>query len=135
MKDAIITVLSSARDKLAKDGGYLRGLRSNREKTAFCALGAIDQSLTMESAGWNRNGEWCNPAKIALAAAIPNDWWDRKQADAYNVGGVVTKDSTLQAQIACYSNMTDQATVVNWFDRAIQIQKEHPMEKSPNALP
>lgn len=125
MKD-VITVLSSARDLLAQPKGYLKGRRQDGEG-GYCALGAIDQAMANRAQDGMR-GE-CGLAIVALDDAIPagtkQQHLDGIIRDPYNCHSPQHR----QSRIACYNNTTDQQTVVEWFDRAIQIQREHPMEK------
>jgi hypothetical protein len=132
MKD-VITILSSARDLIAAPGGYIKGLRKDH-LGGYCALGALTAARKNLGVPPCDFTEACEPANLALEPAIPSD--DRKAMesgkvpDAYNDPvGLALPKVHLSSKIACYSNNGDQKKVVEWFDRAIQIQHEHPMEK------
>jgi len=89
-----------------KEGGY-----------AHCALGAIE--MAKGGISHKNSAKNCDPEVVALAAAIPAN----EKAKALQVTGVHA------AQVAHYNNRIDHETVLKWFDKAIQLQREHPMEK------
>lgn len=123
----IIESLTQARDLLARPGGYVRGTLYDNHG-GYCAMGAVEHVAPVID-GKHVLSE-CAPVMVALESAIPADW--RK---SFKEGTVIDQShrkapTTRLSNIACYNNNTDQATVVNWFDRAIQMQREHPMEST-----
>lgn len=119
----IINHLDRAKELLAKPNGYIKGSLYNA-RGGFCALGALEQV-----AGWDVFRE-CAPELVALDAAIPKGTREDMEA-----GKIIDQSHRRHpdgrvSRIACYNNNTDQATVVNWFQRAADILREHPMEKA-----
>lgn len=130
----VVANLQAARDLLARPNGYVRGVRRDN-KGAYCALGALDMvkgtyhtDAAVENDPIFGSGA-CEPELIALSSAIPSRYLNDGVYDKYN-RSTVHQDSDPTKKIACYNNNTDQKTVVEWFDRAIRIQTEHPMENA-----
>lgn len=142
-ENKLLAVLSTARDLIAK--GYAQGARKDKTRTgyAYCALGAITQANNIHGVTNNRGSfhdEACDAANLALDAHIPQDvrqkmaqgrWEDKWNGRAGN-GEDNTKlayRDMIAARIAGYSNAAGQEKVVEWFDRAMATQREHPTEK------
>jgi hypothetical protein len=124
MKIDVVATLQKARDIITPDGKWCVGLRwksMNRgTEYAHCALGAIE-AVTGESRINLARG--CDPEVVALAAAIPaEEKAVSSQLRGYNL------DS--ESHVATYNNRSTHKTVLEWFDRAIELQKTHPMEKA-----
>lgn len=131
----VIPTLQKARDLIAQKNGYVRGTRMHAAPSAtgyaFCALGAVAYAKKRGSA--HQNNEQCSPELIALDKAIPKEaieaMEDGRMPDECNHTRIITRDHPVGCRIACYSNNAGQEKVVEWFDRAIELQREHPMER------
>lgn len=126
----VIENLSAARELLAKPGGYIKGnLWDN--KGGYCALGALmGPKMNFSVVGS------CAPEIVALEAAIPSEVraaMDRGEVKDQCHGTRIKESSPKDYRVVCYNNNTDQPTVVGWFDKAIQMQREHPMENATDA--
>lgn len=134
MDKSVLDILIDARNLLARPYGFVRGRRATREHRvesgyAHCALGAIEAADGVTS---SFDADECTPAVVALDAVIPSDVKEKMKVK----DGVVDMDNGTAGpyprrigRIAAYNNTTDQETVVAWFDRAIEVQREHPTEK------
>jgi len=134
----VLENLQKARDMLARPGGFCKGLLW--KDGAHCSMGAIiksgvtikereDGTIKEREDGW-----WsydCAAEVLALDAAIPKE----VKAKMALPNGVYDPchdnpgpHVTPMRRIVAYNNTTDQGTVVALFDRAIEIQREHPTE-------
>jgi len=111
----VVENLEKARDLIARPGGYAKHVRKTPRKEggyAHCALGALDAVRGILGAN---NLELCDPHILALHAAVPQG---------------LKGSHDPRWDIVNHNNLTDQQTVVSWFQRAIDMQREHPMEKA-----
>ena len=120
----VLENLQKARDLIAKPENWCIALfeRENRAGgRAYCALGAISQvKYGCASRGFAFASGACEPEMLALDATI-----DKKE---YGEVGAQPNHSA-RIRVPNYNNALDHGRVLNWFDRAIEVQKEHPTEK------
>ena len=132
--DVLIT-LQKAREIITPEDKWCTRSRHSAAG-AFCALGAIDQALGElgKDVGLYGSSD-CTPEVVALNAAIPSDAKkaieDGHRSDNWNTrpNERISKDRNA-TKVAVYNNTSDHKTVLAWFDRTIELQKEHPMEKA-----
>lgn len=120
--NTVLENLQKARDLIAKPENWVRGIRhcpaaEGDGSYAHCALGAIEAALGPKM-HWNAGN--CTPEVVALAAVVPQS---HKATLRFGM------DSLNECVVATYNNATNHEAVVALFDRAIEIQKEHPTEK------
>lgn len=133
----VLENLQKARELIAKPDGYIRGARKNGpEPTAFCALGAIDYVLNKE--GHPLHNEGCRPEVVALSSCIPQSFKEDVKSGKivddcnllfWNWFKDSGEDTLRPGYVAAYNNTQGQEKTVALFDRAIEVQKEHPTEK------
>jgi hypothetical protein len=120
----VLENLQKARDLIAKPENWCIAVfeRDNRSGgRAYCALGAISKvKYDCALKGFAFIGGECEPEMLALDATI-----DKEE---YEEVGAMPHDRA-RIRVPNYNNALDHGRVLNWFDRAIEIQKEHPTEK------
>ena len=119
MTKTVLENLQKARDLIAEPEHFVTGIRhcpraAAEGSYAHCALGAIEAAMGKEHL-WSADS--CYPEVLALSACIPD--------------GAVRDipPSVHDSRVAAYNNRSGHKTVLAWFDRAIEVQKEHPTEK------
>lgn len=119
----VITTLQKAREIITPEDKWCVGLRWRARADggyAHCALGAIE---AVTGLGRKNQAGACEPEVVALAAAIPAA---EKQLNCGLRGRQLGND----AHVATYNNRSDHKTVLEWFDRAIELQRQYPMERA-----
>ena len=98
---------------------------------AYCALGALSAVRGTQMHAYRSDVCYETMDVIALDAAIPAG----KRHVPYTYTGVngtgkytMSPNGPTQ-RVASYNNRSTHEEVLAWFDRAIALQKEHPMEK------
>lgn len=120
----LIAQLEQARDLIAKPGTWVKRRRKVKrapipllerlaggQPYAYCALGALDKA---RGGRITESNEDCDPLVLALYAALPPKarWGHDKHRNVYY-----------------YNDTHEQHEVISLFNRAIELQREHPMER------
>lgn len=123
----VVRNLEKAREVITPPEKWCVGSRHS-SAGAHCALGAIE--VAAQTGRYHADN--CTPPVVALAAAIPADEREAIKAARLKDGrnGHVPGVNDNTYLVAVYNNTSDHKTVLEWFDRAIQLQREHPMEKA-----
>ena len=124
----VLKNLQKAREIITPPDRWIRWSRWESHEDgghAHCALGALEAARTGKEYDMVHS---CTPEVVALALVITDDEWDKVCKHPKN-NGEWGKASPLDARVAGYNNLNDHKSVLALFDRAIEIQKEHPTEK------
>lgn len=120
----VLRNLEKAREIITPKDKWCTGLRWRMREDgeyAHCALGAIEAAIG--GIEQKNLADCCTPEVVALVAAIP----PAEKATTAKSWGVNISNA---AHVATYNNRSNHQTILTWFDRAIELQREHPMEKA-----